>query len=666
MNFFVPLSGLLTGILAGMLGMNFLYGAIFCLLAMLFYFILIKIVRNPLKTYKLASLHYLWILLLFCGIGIIDLDLNRPHYFNDDELGSEITIQGIVKDVKTKSSGERLTVEVDKIISQSHKSDYYRNLNIIIQTNGFSTTTGDEIAGIVKLQKLEDKNSHNNIKKPFDFSYKINYISYTDFQNLEVTGRPFSITGLAKDIRNFLEIKIENSCLQRDVQEFMISIVLGDKDFLSQDILESFNDTGVAHILALSGLHIAIISGIFLMLFYPFQIIGQRKTRYLLTIVCIWLYTFISGASWPTIRAAIMASFVIIALLTQRKNSSMNSLLGAALIILLIDPFSISDVGLQLSLLSVAAIITFANLLNPVERHARPYLYAFCSSIIVALTATTATWALISHYFKRIPLLFLPSNLFLLPLLPAFIFISLLYILLLVLGLDLRPLAFCIEIYYEVMLSIINFISDISVSSIFFQTSFVTTFLWSIGIILLIVTFNIKYNVFAKRIAGGVSAGCLCLSLCFLFLPSHSQDVITVEKGSRNFIISVDSKGEYNKYEIPRWKNSIFTYNDINIICLDSTSGNIIKMLDIPSDNSTNNLLSDGGMSKGRNFLIIGSGSETGYLKEFIQKYNFEGIILHNSIMKKREKELLQELGKEKNSNIHSLRYDGTLEILCN
>ena len=153
----------------------------------------------------------------------------------------------------------------------------------------------------------------------------------------------------ASKMRDRIEILIEKSMLDRAVSEFIISILLGDKSFLSNDVRDSFNNSGVAHILALSGMHVAIIMGIILLLLFPLQLMGMRKLRYVIALALIWAYAFMTGLAPSTVRACVMTSFMVLALLTQRRNKAVNSLLASAFIIILVDPASVYDIGLQLS-----------------------------------------------------------------------------------------------------------------------------------------------------------------------------------------------------------------------------------------------------------------------------------------------------------------------------
>lgn len=179
--------------------------------------------------------------------------------------------------------------------------------------------------------------------------------------------------------------------------------------------------------LALSGMHVSIIAGIILWLLFPFNLFGIYKWRYIATLPILWGYTLVTGLSPSTVRAAIMLTVVMTCILTERKNSAWNALLLAVFIIILFNPDSLYDIGLQLSFICVASLIFFAGPLNPIDQHKHNILYDIVSAILVTLSATAASWVLSSYYFGIFPILFIPANLIVLPLLPIYVVLHLFF-----------------------------------------------------------------------------------------------------------------------------------------------------------------------------------------------------------------------------------------------
>ncbi len=170
------------------------------------------------------------------------------------------------------------------------------------------------------------------------------------------------------------------------------------------------------HILCVSGLHVGIIYFILnsLLLFLN----KKRSTRILKVIILlllIWLYALITGFSPSVQRAATMFSFVIIGGLYKRKINIYNSLAASAFLLLLINPFIVTQVGFQLSYLAVFGIVwlykPICNLFVP----GNWLLRKIWQISVVSITATLATFPLSLLYFHQFPNLFLLTNLIAIP-----------------------------------------------------------------------------------------------------------------------------------------------------------------------------------------------------------------------------------------------------------
>jgi len=137
------------------------------------------------------------------------------------------------------------------------------------------------------------------------------------------------------------------------------ALILGHKDELEQDILKTYASAGAMHVLAVSGLHVGII---FLMLNYVFKGLENIKKygrlfKAILLIVALWIYAFITGLSPSVLRAATMFSFIVIGQSTYRSTNIYNTLSASAFLLILINPFIITQVGFQLSYLAVIGIV---------------------------------------------------------------------------------------------------------------------------------------------------------------------------------------------------------------------------------------------------------------------------------------------------------------------
>ena len=204
--------------------------------------------------------------------------------------------------------------------------------------------------------------------------------------------------------------------------------------------------------LALSGLHIGILAGFLILIMMPIKLAGRYKWGYMIALVILWLYVALTGFAYSSVRACIMTSFAFIGIIAERKNFAGNALCSACLLILIADPGALFDAGFQLSVVCVGALIAFASPLNPIGHRHHPVLFYICGSIIATLVATGASWVLTSYYFSQIPLMFLPTNLILLPILPAFLSIGTIYTVFLSTGTEIRWLGTLLDYGYDLLL----------------------------------------------------------------------------------------------------------------------------------------------------------------------------------------------------------------------
>ena len=136
------------------------------------------------------------------------------------------------------------------------------------------------------------------------------------------------------------------------------ALVLGYKDEISNHTKHSFSSTGAMHVLAVSGLHVGIIyfilkSIITILTFFQ----KNRSFRNILVLLGIWLYALITGMSPSVLGACTMLSFLIIAEVFNRNTNVYNVLSASAILLLIINPFLIMQVGFQLSYLAVLGIL---------------------------------------------------------------------------------------------------------------------------------------------------------------------------------------------------------------------------------------------------------------------------------------------------------------------
>lgn len=240
----------------------------------------------------------------------------------------------------------------------------------------------------------------------------------------EVREKDFTITGYSPGLdtrmerwRNRLSDAILACGLAPDCAELTAALVTGDRRFLDPAMQNDFRGAGLAHVLALSGTHIAIIAFVVSLIFFPLRMAGRRNWQSLLTIAVLWGYAVFTGMAPSVVRAVIMATMLMAGRISGRHTEPLNTLCAAAVIILLFRPYDIFSIGFQLTFLAVGAILMFAGVASGIRLR---WLRVPAQWVALSISAMAGTAPLAAWYFHTFPSNFLLSNLAMAILLPVF------------------------------------------------------------------------------------------------------------------------------------------------------------------------------------------------------------------------------------------------------
>jgi competence protein ComEC len=195
------------------------------------------------------------------------------------------------------------------------------------------------------------------------------------------------------------------------------ALLVGFKDDLDKELLKAYSNTGVVHVIAISGLHLGILYIIckrFLLLIPVF-----RNRKFLTSVVIImflWLFSLLTGGSPSVLRSAVMFTAILIGESFSRKISIYNCLAASAFLLLSYRPYWIFDIGFQLSYCAVLSIVIFYKLIYQKMFIKNILLDKLWRMIAVTLSAQILTTPVSLYYFHQFPNYFLPANLVAVPL----------------------------------------------------------------------------------------------------------------------------------------------------------------------------------------------------------------------------------------------------------
>jgi competence protein ComEC len=249
-------------------------------------------------------------------------------------------------------------------------------------------------------------------------------------------------------LRTSLENSTEDIFAQNS--SFVNALILGNQSKLDENIKEAFSKVGVSHIIALSGLHIGIVICIITL------IIGRinNLVKFSIIIVFICVYSIIVGFRGSMFRACIFSFIIYLSVFIQREYDGISTLSFVGIVLLIINPFTIYDIGVQLSFFATLSIIYFY---SRIDKHIR------CPIVSTTLSASILTIPIVYFKFKIISNIFLISNILIVP----------------TIGILIGLIFMCI-IFYYINFSVIYIILSKVVSYIIFYIKSIVFYLSSI------------------------------------------------------------------------------------------------------------------------------------------------------------------------------------------
>ncbi|MEA5007008.1 MAG: ComEC/Rec2 family competence protein [Rikenellaceae bacterium] len=230
----------------------------------------------------------------------------------------------------------------------------------------------------------------------------------------------------------------------------LVSLTVGDKSHISSDTRESFSKAGTMHLMAVSGLHI---SFIFAFVSALFSLLGKGRNgmimKFLISSIFIWGYSALVGFSLSTIRASIMATVFELSSITERNGSGLNALSLSALIITLIKPQSLFDLGFQLSFSAILSIIFIYPYLNNLLLSGKKLFKYIWNILAMSIACQIGTSLITISNFNTIPVYFLLTNVIAIPLSGIILYIALLH-----------ALAMCVGFHADLIMGILLYLTQ--------------------------------------------------------------------------------------------------------------------------------------------------------------------------------------------------------------
>ncbi len=237
---------------------------------------------------------------------------------------------------------------------------------------------------------------------------------YYSCENVKSVSGSAGYASMPERIRDFVRTTL-NENMDVDSGAVAVGLVIGDKAFMDDSLSGAYKRTGVAHIFAVSGLHVGFVAGIFAFAVRKLRL--KTSVTLIVTVIPILFYAWICGFSPSVVRAAIMIFAGMLLNAIGAKGDMLSSVSFAMLVVLALNPFYLFDGGFQMSFAAVYGIAAFSAVkIRRLDQNMNKLKKSLLSSLLLSIGASLGTFPLVVHYYGLIPLFSLFLNLLIIPL----------------------------------------------------------------------------------------------------------------------------------------------------------------------------------------------------------------------------------------------------------
>ncbi|MFZ7121036.1 MAG: DNA internalization-related competence protein ComEC/Rec2 [Eubacteriaceae bacterium] len=407
--------------------------------------IIVFLICIMIKNYnakKIIVLLLLFFILIFLRTTIIDNRVSSIEYQdNQNYYEGEIISFPIYKEDRAEF--------VIRLCNLRTKE----KVQCFIYNNTNDLSYGDIIGFYADAEKPEGK------RNPGGFDYRQYLISKNIYGILYIKNNSLKI--IESDHSHYIKSKVTyirkvliqfiNKNFTVEYADFLRGIILGEK-IIDIETADALSNLGISHILAVSGLHIGFI---YIFLKNICKLIKlKRSSEFIIISVFLFIYSFIVGFSVSVIRASLMLILLLLTEMIKKKYDTINILSVLASIFLLLNPFTIFNVGFQLSYCAVLSISVLYPYLNNLKKFNNKIIEYIKSLFLITLSVQLGTTPLILYYYNNFSLISLIVNLLVVPLVGLVIICFIIAIIINIVSISLANM---ILIFIKIIISIIYY-----------------------------------------------------------------------------------------------------------------------------------------------------------------------------------------------------------------
>ncbi len=371
------------------------------------------------KKIRIAALGgiFLFLGILRFNLAIPQLDENKIQFYNEQK----VTFIGLInKQPDVRIDHTRLTVKSQQLkLGRGSKEVKGK---VLVKTRLYPEYHyGDKLeisCKLVEPEPIEDFAYDKYLAR-----FGIYSLCYSPKIKLLEQGQGNVFWSAIYSIKDKTQLII-NQSLSEPPASIFSAMVLGNRRGIPQDLVDDFSKTGISHIIAISGMHITIISAILMSILLSLYL--SRKQAFYFATFGLLLFIILVGMPASAVRAGSMGFLVLLAMNSGRVGNLTNSLVLVASLILLANPLTLRyDIGFQLSFLAVLSLMYFSDFFeNVLTKIKIPKVLGISDSLKMTLSAQILTLPLIAYNFNRVSIIAPLANVLVVPMLPFIIILG--------------------------------------------------------------------------------------------------------------------------------------------------------------------------------------------------------------------------------------------------
>ncbi len=376
------------------------------------FFLLVLISEAVLMKFNKLKMFFIFTIITVIGFSFATYD-KKPISLTCEEFcenETEVYIEGVVKSIYVSENGYTIIeLNTDKVYDDKTIDESSMDITVV-----YDRITNITHGMRINVYGILEKGENSNFSGMFS---EINYMYYTGIEykvyaeTLEIISYDVikNFNYYIVEFRELINNKIDNILPLRE-GGILKAMITGEKNYIDDYYSDIFQKAGISHILAVSGLHMSVVSGFIYFIFYKIMKLRKRIAS-VITIPFVILFAFFCGCTPSVVRACIMTVIILFGNIIREESDLLNSVGIAALIILFVSPESLYSIGFQLSFLAITGVGAGIELSDKFDNMNK----ILKSVLFVSMGAYVMTVPLCMYYFYGVSVVGIILNIIIIP-----------------------------------------------------------------------------------------------------------------------------------------------------------------------------------------------------------------------------------------------------------